>query len=171
MRCICPKESLGKSRMWRSCHENYEVSTEGDVRNKKTGRILKGGVCKNGYKKVCLGFGNCVYVHWLVTEAFLPAPTNVCVRDHIDRNKTNNHASNLRWVSHSENSYNQTLQVKSKSHKSDANHHIIQTKGGFIVRFCKRDLTHQSYHDTLEQAITARDGVIKTFYEKGEPLM
>lgn len=43
------------------------------------------------------------YVHRLVAETFIPNPNNYSEIDHIDRNKSNNHVSNLRWCSREEN--------------------------------------------------------------------
>ena len=43
------------------------------------------------------------YVHRLVAEAFIENPNNLSDVDHIDRNKENNHADNLRWCSRVEN--------------------------------------------------------------------
>jgi hypothetical protein len=42
-------------------------------------------------------------IHQLVAEAFVPNPYNHTEIDHIDRNKINNHYTNLRWVSRFEN--------------------------------------------------------------------
>ena len=44
-----------------------------------------------------------LYVHRMVAETFIPNPENKPFVDHIDTNKLNNSADNLRWVTHKEN--------------------------------------------------------------------
>lgn len=48
-----------------------------------------------------------VRVHKLVAELFVENPYNKPIVDHIDGNKTNNNALNLRWVTNSENLRNE----------------------------------------------------------------
>lgn len=76
----------------------YEVSTDGRVRNTKTGRIVHGRLNKNnGYYRVNLG-GKEAYVHRLVMNAFgTNDESNLYVR-HIDGDKANNAISNLEWI-------------------------------------------------------------------------
>lgn len=86
---------------------NYEVSDEGRIRNKRTGRKLR--VCPDdlGYERVSLKEGNKKYnrrVHRLVAEAFVD-----CGHDHtglnvthIDNDRKNNKADNLEWMTRSE---------------------------------------------------------------------
>lgn len=47
-----------------------------------------------------------VYCHRLVAELFVEKHNNNNIIDHIDGNKTNNNANNLRWVTNSENILN-----------------------------------------------------------------
>lgn len=88
---------------------NYEVSSEGKVFNKKTGKELKGTFARNEYHSVQLTIGGkpkTFMVHRLVAEAFCENLNNYTIVDHIDRNKLNNNASNLRWVDGSTNARN-----------------------------------------------------------------
>lgn len=87
--------------------EFYEVSNQGDVRTKRYGRLLK--IQKQRYSTVGLSKnGSCRYktVHRIVAEAFIPNQEKKPCIDHIDTNPYNNKVSNLRWVTHSENSNN-----------------------------------------------------------------
>jgi hypothetical protein len=56
-----------------------------------------------GYMRIALGRNNQKYVHRLVAQAFLPNPDNLPQVDHVDGNRTNNHVSNLRWVTAKQN--------------------------------------------------------------------
>ena len=79
-------------------YENYEVSNLGNVRNKKTGRILK-SYNKGGYAVVGLSKtkGKIFQVHRLVCQAFILNPENKPQVNHIDKNGLNNNVKNLEW--------------------------------------------------------------------------
>ena len=87
--------------------DNYQISNFGKIKNKKTGRILKDSCNGRGYKKIGLinndGCRCTVRVHRIVCEHFNPNPGNKPQVDHIDCNKANNRADNLRWCTHQEN--------------------------------------------------------------------
>lgn len=145
--------------------ERYEVSIDGVIRNKEKGFILKQRYSKNGYAKVSINRVETL-VHRLVGERWLPQPTaEKCVIDHIDRNKQNNHASNLRWVSQGENLLNIAIRdTPRKYNKSTGEHHITQIKGGkkFNVNVMRGSFRHWSSHNTLEEAIKKRDEVLSS---------
>jgi hypothetical protein len=86
---------------WKETEINgIEVSDTGLLRK-------KGVICKtqkshaSGYENITAWINDKVksfYVHRLVAKAFVPNPNNYPQVDHIDNNKFNNQADNLRWV-------------------------------------------------------------------------
>ena len=57
-------------------------------------------------------------VHRLVAEAFIDNPQGYTEIDHINRNKSDNSVTNLRWVTHSENMRNSTMHKVRSSWKN-----------------------------------------------------
>ena len=83
-------------------NSDYEVSSNGQIRNKKTKLILKQQVNHKGYLVVSIKIKNrkkTVFVHRLVANAFIPNPSNYPQVNHKDENKCNNLANNLEWCS------------------------------------------------------------------------
>lgn len=86
-------------------HENYSVSDQGEIKNTLTGELLKKHDHPRGYDQVY--FDGCTFlVHKLVCEAYHENPEKKPCVDHIDGNKKNNTAQNLRWASYHENNSN-----------------------------------------------------------------
>ena len=96
----------------------YSVSDQGNVRanwtdvpqRNRTDRMridgikqLRACVHTTGYLRLALGRGNHHYVHRLVAAAFVPNPNELPQVDHIDGNRRNNCAANLRWVTAKDN--------------------------------------------------------------------
>ena len=99
------------NEIWRSINgfPDYQVSNIGLVRTAKTGKIIKGSVCGEGYVVVALHndykWTN-MYVYRLVAQEFLQNHDNKPYVDHIDKQRANNCFTNLRWVSISQSSMN-----------------------------------------------------------------
>ena len=91
---------------WRRCqypYVRYEVSNLGRVRHARTKKVWKLFECpSNGY--LCAGTNNCaLYPHKQVALAFCPGWKEGLQVNHKDGNKHNNRATNLEWVTASEN--------------------------------------------------------------------
>lgn len=88
-------------------YENYFVSNTGLVINTKSGRLLKPKNTYDGYCEIRLykdkDNSKCVRVHRLVALAFVPNPDDLETIDHINGNKKDNRAENLRWLSRYDN--------------------------------------------------------------------
>lgn len=84
-------------------HPDYEVSSLGRVRNKKTGRCLEPQMNREyGYLRVALN-GQRYYVHRLVAAAFLDCDITGLDINHVDGNKLNNAIWNIEVCTRSRN--------------------------------------------------------------------
>lgn len=85
---------------------NYIVNTNGEVRNSKTNKLLKGSISRSGYRYYRLsinGEKKRIYGHILVAQAFIGDIKEKMIVNHIDGNKINNNVDNLEIISKSEN--------------------------------------------------------------------
>lgn len=85
---------------------NYQISNTGLVKNITTERTLKPSLDSYGYQQVILsnnGVKKAHLVHRLVAKAFVDGRNDSLQINHRDGIKTNNAASNLEWVTPSEN--------------------------------------------------------------------
>lgn len=85
--------------------DDYEIDENGNIYSYKSNKYLTQHLDRHGYLYVTI-HGKHHKVHRLVAETFLENPYNKPCVDHIDRNKLNNHYSNLRYVTPKENSNN-----------------------------------------------------------------
>jgi hypothetical protein len=121
----------------------YLVSNLGRIRQvvrydssgrKAGGRIIKQDKRdKDGYRIVQLQYKGVIKwpkVHRLVAQAFIENPENKPYVDHINTNRRDNRAENLRWVTAKENIYHAR---RMGSHKSDGQKKVAQfDKNGML---------------------------------------
>lgn len=99
----------------------------------------------NGHGYLCVKFRGKKYkVHRLVLEAFVgPCPEGMeC--DHIDRDKLNNHVSNLRWTDRTGNNRNTRKQDRVEARGLP---HTFENKQAYSRGSCK--LYYHSHHDAI----------------------
>jgi len=148
--------------MWLPIDDVYSVSIDGQV--KKNGKLMKGSRDSIGYRQVCQ-YGKLKMLHHLVASRFLPAPaTDEKVEiDHIDRDKSNNHASNLRWCSKSVNMLNRTHKISPNT--CEPYIHLYTLKNGdirFVFQVIRTTpkFKYSKYFETLQEAIDFRNNFI-----------
>ena len=114
-------QSLEEWRGLPEPYDKYEISSWGNCRNARSGRLLKKQP-RGGYLK----YGLCVdgrvvdrFAHRLVAMSFLPETfSDILTINHIDRNPHNNRVENLECVTQKENN----------AHKSKHEHRRISQK-------------------------------------------
>jgi hypothetical protein len=137
--------------------ENYSVSDFGNVRNDKTGTILKG---KNtdGYLQVVLMQNKVKHskrLHKLVAQAFLLNPQNKPFIDHIDNNRRNNNLKNLRFATSQENNQNRSMSSKNTSGTKGVCWHKGQKR--WLAKICiNGKVIHLGYFINKDDAINIR---------------
>nr|DAM93111.1 MAG TPA: homing endonuclease [Caudoviricetes sp.] len=114
----------------------YEVSSEGRVRNVKTGKILKPKNNRRGYLFVGLYKNGAVknrYIHRLVAQAFIPNnDQSKTLINHKDENPRNNSVANLEWCTYKYNANYGTRNERVAKSKSKPIQQL-DMKTGFII--------------------------------------
>lgn len=109
---------MKKIIMYNEKETNYEVSDDGKIFNRTTGKELKGTYKTNEYHSVQLTIEHqtkTFMVHRLVAKAFCENPNNYTIVDHINGDPHDERACNLRWVTSSENALNKHVKNISKT--------------------------------------------------------
>jgi hypothetical protein len=149
---------------WKTINDfsNYEVSTEGEIRNISSKYILKGRKSKSGYYQVSIKnditktFKN-QYIHRLVASAFTQNVEDKKEVNHKDGNKLNNHVSNLEWVTSSENQiHRHSIGITKTSNKRVGK---FTKDGDLIIEYesiIQASLKENCYRGSIDGALSGR---------------
>jgi hypothetical protein len=151
-------------------YPNYEVSSFGNVKSVKTDKPLKSGV-RNGYQYVSLyrnGKKKHKYVHQLVANVFLTNPDSKNFVDHKDRDKANNHVSNLRFATKCENNRNKSLQRNNTSGVVGCGWHGKAGKWYAQIRVNNKQ-KHLGLFDSVDDATAARKRAERRYFGQFAP--
>jgi len=135
-------------------YANYTIHPDGTVYSKSSKKNVKQFLNDKGYPRCELfneGNKRKMLIHRLVAEHFIPNPNNYTQVDHINRIKTDNNVSNLRWVTHRENQHNKVNNVEHIN--------IHQRLNGTYrveIKYMYKKVFDKTF-DKLEDAILARD--------------
>lgn len=115
----------------------YQVSSYGNVRNCKTGRLLTPTKGKR-YFTVMLTKDKKSFriaVHRLVAKAFIPNPNEFRCVNHKDENPENNRVENLEWCTHKYNSNYGTAISRKVAHTDydSMKKPVLQIKDGKVI--------------------------------------
>jgi hypothetical protein len=161
-----------EQEIWKTIKDypNYEVSSFGKIRNLRTGRLLSTTkLNRDGYNTVGLyknkgkQFRKCVSIHLFVAKAFLKKVRGKDFVNHIDKNKTNNHMDNLRYVTHQEANMGNRISSRNTSGFKGVslNKERNQWQAYLSINYKQLSL---GYYDSKDAAIAARkEAEIKYF--------
>jgi len=153
----------------------YFVSDTGALMNSR-GKVLKLRADKDGYLRTNLykevdGVKqvNTVRVHRLVAQTFIPNSENYPVVDHIDRDTTNNHVSNLRWATISENTLNSGMSNRNTSGFKCIS--FIKSRNKFqLCMIVNGKNTFIGYFDTVDDAAKRWNELAPEYYKEFQPI-
>ena len=134
--------NLGRIRKAKVIFDGY-IGKIHYVTTKEKSKILHINQNSHGYNRVCIK-GKYYRVAILVAKAFVQNPENKPEIDHINTIRTDDRASNLRWVTHKENMLNPLTRKKRLKvvYKTRGAQHVYvydttkSKKGRCVMDFC-----------------------------------
>jgi hypothetical protein len=145
----------------------YKISSFGNVFSVRSNKIM---LCKvhRGYKNLYLNINKqrkFFRISRLVAQHFIPNPENKKLVDHIDRNTSNNHVSNLRWATFSENLGNQLSRKGSASKYKGVSFHKEKRKWISMIGGNKKRIFLGYFHCEKEAALAYNKAAKEIFGE------
>ena len=128
------------------------------IRNDKTGRILKPGTSNSGYLSISIIHNKIPKthpIHRLVAKVFVPNPDAKRRVDHIDNHKTNNWATNLRWATDIEDLRNRRIFKNNKSGSKGVHWSKASQKWTAVITVNSKKINLGFFHNK-EDAILIR---------------
>jgi len=161
--------------MWKKIDDyDYSININGEVRNNKTGKILKGWINRKGYYKVGLSKNDkrkIFTIHRLLYKYFKDDYQEELDIDHIDKNRKNNNLENLRMVNNQQNSCNRTKQKNCSSIYKGVHFDKSRNKWQSYIYINYKKIQLGCYQ-TQEEAAKAYNDYIDennlTYYSKNE---
>jgi NUMOD4 motif len=142
------------------------ISGKGVIKSSKD-RILVTAPDSNGYYIVNLhkyGIRTCFKLHRLVAKYFIPNPENKPEVNHKRGNKSHNKASQLEWVTKSENELH-AWKTKLKIHSKGEKHHMtsLTKKEVFMIRYLrnKNNSKHKDLANCFNTTVATIHNIIK----------
>lgn len=144
-------------------YTNYEVNQSGQIRRIGTSSPLRTSTNNKGYIQIKVDETS-LRAHKAVALAWLGVPTNQTdMVNHKDENKSNNHYSNLEWVTNRENVSHSKLNTKKSSKYVGVCWITKKSKWRAAARIDGK-LTFFGYHESEEDA---RDAYINGLADHG----
>ena len=151
---------------------DYLITSHGRVFSLKYGKMreLKSQINRYGYLSVLFSKNGKQYrktIHRLVAQAFIPNPENKPEINHIDEDKTNNHVSNLEWMTHKENVNHGTRnersgkaisKTNSDGRRKGTNNPMAKSVIGFKINGC--EIKYYKYINECEKDGFIQSGIV-----------
>ena len=153
--------------------ENYYLSVNCDIYNKKYERFLTPTLDDAGYYQICIrknGVRTFKRVHRLLAEAFIhnDDPINKPEVDHINRVRTDNGLGNLKWASRQEQIFNRGLFKNNTSGTKGVslgrNRIVAQWYDDGMRKSKSFNITNLGYNEAFELARNVRKAKMLEIY-------